>query len=301
MPMLQASTTNCITLTGPNETPLGDWCDGADEQSTLSKEFIAIKVKEGAAAADKDISLSYKLVSDAQCTANANAPTDQPQSFKITQADQIVREIACFWELKSAPSKRIQITLEPTSANNKDQCIMVNLINNKDPAAAKTICCEKENNIYKGEMGKDVIVVFESPKGSDDTYVKNFQVTYQLDTVQDNKCAEIPGPPTNSDQSFTVAKSGATIPADLICNWTIPTSNGKNIRVSLDVGSSQSETQCVTVGNEDMTDAKNICRTAQGNTFTSTGKGVLIVYDGETSGSSSQENFKIHYQFGQFH
>ncbi|VDP92860.1 unnamed protein product, partial [Echinostoma caproni] len=114
------------------------------------------------------------------------------------------------------------------------------------------------------------------------------------------QCTTNVNPPNDEKQSFNVNEFDPILPG-IGCVWDLASAANKRIQITLESHSSETATQCVVIGNEDMTDAKEICRNEQSNTFTSTGKGVLIVYDGETSQSNSQENFKIHYQFGQFH
>ncbi|VDP77837.1 unnamed protein product [Echinostoma caproni] len=182
-------------------------------------------------------------------------------------------------------------------AEAKDQCISVS---NADSSAAQRICGKEGDNMFTGGVGKDVTIEFFGP--TEDKLMPNFKVYYQLkdentDTVNPAECNVIPGPPTNQDQSFTVAKSGDTIPADLTCTWNIATSGGKNIRVGLNVDGTKTEKQCVAVANADKTGATVICGKEQNNAFTSGGQGVVIVYPGSRTANTQQSNFKIHYQF----
>ncbi|VDP91030.1 unnamed protein product [Echinostoma caproni] len=209
--------------------------------------------------------------------------------------------MACAWDLKGSAGKKILVSLTATSAETKGQCITVYNKDAADNTAAKKICVEEGNNKFTGDLGKDVTVEFEGPTEPDKS-IKNFEVYYQLedentDTVNPAECNVIPGPPTNQDQSFTVAKSGDTIPAGLTCTWNIQTTGGKNIRVSLNVDSTKTENQCVAVANVDKTGAQIICGKEQNNTFTSGGQGVVIVYPGSRTANTQQSNFKIHYQF----
>ncbi|VDP94159.1 unnamed protein product [Echinostoma caproni] len=148
--------------------------------------------------------------------------------------------MACAWDLKGAAGKQIQVSLTAASAETREQCVTVYNRDAADNTAVKKICGEEGNNKFTGNLGKDVTVEFENPKDSDKS-IKNFKVHYQLvknaDPMNPAGCNVIPGPPANQDQSFTVAKSGDTIPADLTCTWNIQTSDGKNIRVSLNVDS----------------------------------------------------------------
>ncbi|VDP71579.1 unnamed protein product [Echinostoma caproni] len=300
----EESTTNCITLSDGTSSR-GDWCDQEYEQKIDFKEKIIIQMKStglpAAKAALQDIPLYFQLVNDPKCTEKVNAPTELKQYFNITKEHPIVPKIACVWLLKSSSDKKLEISLDAKTPVDMGQCITVSYAGSTDAMSAKRICCQEGNNVFTAEAGKDITVAFES-SSEEGTFIDNFKVYYQLvsDKVENNRCNEIPGPPTNNDQSFTVAESGDTIPAGLVCTWNISTSGGKSIRVSLDVEPPKTEKNCIRITNEDKSGAKEICGKEQSSTFTSNGLGVVVSYDGKTAASADQANFKIHYQFGQF-
>ncbi|VDP83697.1 unnamed protein product [Echinostoma caproni] len=212
------------------------------------------------------------------------------------------RDETCKWNITTTSHREIEITRVPSTApvsdeiNSKDQCVTVYNTDGSHWELGQKICAEQGKNHFTGEAGKDITIEFEAPKDPSQM-MSNFKVYYVYDTVSDERCGQVPGKPTTTDQYFMVAQTGDVIPKGLLCLWSIPTSDGKGIRVSLDVQSPKTDTQCVAVANADQTGASIICGKQQNNTFTSSpGKGALVAYADELAGGTQQSNFKIHYQ-----
>ncbi|VDP80169.1 unnamed protein product [Echinostoma caproni] len=234
-------------------------------------------------------------VNDADCTTDIKSPTDTLQSFSISQKDTIAAGTACVWGLKSTEHRSVELRLEVASPNTNAQCIKVSYTGSTEPATESTICGEEGKNVFTADAGKNITVTYEAPKEATDIAIRNFQVYYQL--VNDNRCSDAPNPPTDKTQSFSVAKSVDTIPTGLLCSWSLPTTDGKKIRVALDVDSTKTENQCVTVADADKTKASLICGKEQENTYVSSGKDVVITYGEQDTGKTAVANFEIHYQF----
>ncbi|VDP92620.1 unnamed protein product [Echinostoma caproni] len=176
------------------------------------------------------------------------------------------------------------------------QCVKVSYAGNTEPATESTVCGEEGQNMFTADAGKNISVTYKGPNKATKAAIKNFRMYYQL--VNDNRCADTPNPPTDKTQSFSVAKSVDTIPTGLLCSWNMPTTSGKKIRVTLDVDSTKTENQCVTVADADKTKTSLICGKEQENTYVSSGKDVVITYGEQDTGKTAVANFKIHYQFG---
>ncbi|VDP19008.1 unnamed protein product [Echinostoma caproni] len=194
----------------------------------------------GSAKALQKIQLIYKLVDDAQCSEVASAPTETQQYFQILKDSNFVAEnaVACRWTLTAIQGKSIRVSLDVNSPIADKQCITVsNAVTEGDPEP-QTICGTTGKNIFTSAVGKGVNIEYESPIVDGKPSNTNFKVTYQLVStaeVNDPRCADAPQPPKSEVQSFPIAKSGTTIPADLRCMWNIESTESKNIRVSLKV------------------------------------------------------------------
>ncbi|VDP92921.1 unnamed protein product [Echinostoma caproni] len=289
---------DCVNVEGPGITEdKKEWCANVVE-NRLSKAYITVTRKTPKPPPEKatDIKLLYQLVNDAECSTDAAKPTEEIQSFGISKQEKITAGTACVWAFQSTTGKSLQLSLEVNPPDTKTQCVKVAYADGTSSSAAQQICGEEGKNLFTADVNKAVIVKFESPSGPSASEMKNFKVYYQL--VNDNRCSDMPNPPTDKTQSFSVAKSGNIIPAGLLCAWSLPTTGGKKIRVTLDVDSTKTKNQCVTVTEVDKTKPTVVCGKEQQNKFVSTGNDVVITYGEQKTEKTDVANFKIFYQFG---
>ncbi|VDP85303.1 unnamed protein product [Echinostoma caproni] len=202
----------------------------------------------------------------------------------------------CISNIQAATQRTIQLSWpsdqgkNSAEADTEKQCVTVF---NGDSSSGKQICGIKDKNVFTGDLSKNLVITYEAPKDTGKTGVKKFEVTYQA--VSDTRCTDTPNPPTNVVQSFKVVKDVETIPADLVCAWNISTTANKNLRISLNVNSPSTDSQCVTVSNDDNSNEKKICGKEKENEYVSNGKGVHITFEQQ---ATSLPNFEIFYKYG---
>ncbi|VDP88552.1 unnamed protein product [Echinostoma caproni] len=266
------SAEDCVKLEGPSIAKENEeWC-AKTAKNVQAKAYVIVtrKPSEPSLPASnqevKEIKLFYQLVNDAECSTGVAKPTVEIQSLMYLQEQP----------------------------HGQMRCVKVTYADSTSSTTPQEICGEEGKNVFTADVSKAVIVTFENPSGSAGSEMENFKVYYQL--VNDNRCADTPNPPTDKTQSFSVAKSVDVIPAGLLCAWSLPTTGGKKIRVTLDVDSAKNENQCVTVTDADKTKTARVCGKEQQNTFISGGKDVTVTFGEQSAEKTDVANFKIYYQ-----
>ncbi|VDP71534.1 unnamed protein product [Echinostoma caproni] len=219
------------------------------------------------------------------------------EAEKVFALPQDAKE-SCEWYIITNDQRTVRVTwpgsasLTPSVDLESGNCITVITLT----AQEGTKWCTGSKDL-KAESKSVVRIQRKYPADTKD--MQKIELNYQL--VNDAECTEDIKKPTDTLQSFDIAKSSGAIKAEISCVWELETTAKKNIEISLNVQSPATDAQCVKVSNAASSGnaaTKTICGKSEQNTFTGdAGSNVLVAFDGPKSGAENQiQNFKVNYR-----